>query len=58
MKKRNIIYLLFFLLLETLLFAGCEKKDENEGKDRYSVYYLNREETEIGEFAYYREGPT
>ncbi len=45
--------ILFFLLLGMLLFAGCGKENENEGKDRYSVYYLNREETAIGEFAYY-----
>lgn len=53
MKRRNIKMILFFLILLTLLFTGCGKKDANEGKDRYSVYYLNREETEIGEFAYY-----
>jgi len=55
MKKINKGMLLFFLLLLTLLFAGCEKKDTNEGKNRYSIYYLSREETEIGEFAYYTQ---
>lgn len=53
MKKRNRILLLFFLILGMLLFTGCEKKNTNEGKDRYRIYYLNREETEIGEFVYY-----
>jgi len=55
MKKRNIIKILFFLILVTILFTGCSKKDENEGKERYSIYYINREETEIGEFAYYTQ---
>lgn len=45
--------ILFFLILVTLFFAGCAKQDANEGKDRYSIYFLNREETAIGEFAYY-----
>lgn len=55
MKKRNKKLILFFLILVTLLFTGCGKKEANEGKDRYSIYYLNREETEIGEFAYYTQ---
>lgn len=55
MKKRNRILLLFFLILGMLLFTGCEKKNTNEGKDRYRIYYLNREETEIGEFVYYTD---
>lgn len=55
MKKIYKKAILFFLLLITLVFAGCAKKDTNEGKDRYSIYYLNREETAIGEFAYYTQ---
>ena len=55
MKKRKSIMILFFLIVGTFLFAGCGRKDENAGKDRYSIYYMNREETEIGEFAYYTE---
>lgn len=55
MKKIYKKGILFFLSLMLLLFVGCEKKDTNEGKDRYSVYYLNREETAIGEFAYYTQ---
>lgn len=55
MKKRKSIMILFFLMVGTFLFAGCGRKDENEGKDRYRIYYMNREETEIGEFAYYTE---
>ena len=55
MKKRNTKLILFFLILVTLLFTSCGKKEANEGKDRYSIYYLNREETEIGEFAYYTQ---
>ena len=53
MRIRNSILILFFLTVGMILFAGCDKKDENEGKDRYRIYYMNREETEIGEFAYY-----
>lgn len=55
MKKSKIVTVLLFVILGTFLFAGCERKDEYEGKQRYSVYYLNREETEIGEFAYYTQ---
>ena len=53
MRIRNSILILFFLTVGMLLFVFCDKKDENEGKDRYKIYYMNREETEIGEFAYY-----
>lgn len=53
MKCRWITMLLCMLLL---CLTGCEKKAEtNEGKDRYSIYYLNREETKIAEFAYYTD---
>lgn len=45
---------LFFLLL-LLCAAGCGRKDASEEKDRYSIYYLNRDETKIAEFAYYTE---
>ena len=55
MRKVMKKMILFFLILLPLLFTGCAKKDTNEGKDRYSIYYLNREETEIGEFAYYTQ---
>lgn len=55
MNKTIKQLLLFFLLFYSVLLAGCAKKDSNEGKDRYSIYYLNREETGIGEFAYYTQ---
>ncbi len=55
MKSRKITAILFFLMFLTLLFTGCDRKDVNEGKDRYSIYYLNREENAIGEFAYYTQ---
>lgn len=54
MKCRNLLFLLCFLML--LLIGGCGKQDTStESKDRYSIYYLNREETKISEFAYYTE---
>lgn len=54
MKCRNLMFLLCFLML--LLMGGCGKQDTStESKDRYSIYYLNREETKISEFAYYTE---
>lgn len=55
MKKIYKKATLFFLLLMAFIFVGCDKEDTNEGKDRYSIYYLNREETAIGEFAYYTQ---
>jgi len=56
MKIRNRIRSLFFLMILLFLFVGCSaEKDENEGKDRYSIYYLDRDETAIGEFAYYTD---
>ena len=54
MKCRNLLFLLCFLML--LLMGGCGKQDTSTvSKDRYSIYYLNREETKISEFAYYTE---
>ena len=54
MKCRNLMFLLCFLML--LLMGGCGKQDTSTvSKDRYSIYYLNREETKISEFAYYTE---
>lgn len=45
---------LFFLVLLLLFLQGCKNETEQtEGKDRYSIYYVNREETKISEFAYY-----
>ena len=48
--KKTVLFLVVFLVL---FLAGCQKRDENESKHRYSIYYLNREETKIAEFAYY-----
>ena len=54
MKHKKVFCLLVFVLL--LFAVGCgEKEVSAEGKDRYSIYYLNREETKIAEFAYYTE---
>lgn len=53
MKYKKAWSLIFLLIL--LCVAGCNKKDTNAEKDRYSIYYLNRDETKITEFAYYTE---
>ena len=50
-KYKKIILLLVVFLM--LFFTGCQNQDGNESKNRYSIYYLNREETKIAEFAYY-----
>lgn len=54
MKYKKVFSLLFFLLL--LFATGCGSKETSvEGKECYSIYYLNREETKISEFAYYTD---
>lgn len=53
MNRKYKKTLLFLVVIMTLLLAGCQKQEENESKHRYSIYYLNREETKIAEFAYY-----
>lgn len=54
MKHKKMCLILVGLLL--LFLAACGKKDESAvEKDRYSIYYLNREETKIAEFEYYTE---
>lgn len=53
MRYKKAWSLIFLLML--LCMAGCAKKDTNAEKDRYSIYYLNRDETKITEFAYYTE---
>jgi len=55
MKRRYAVGLLFLFIAMTVLLTACQKEDEYEGKNRYSIYYLNREETKIAEFAYYTE---
>jgi len=55
MKRRYVVGLLFMFIAMTVLLTACQKEDEYEGKNRYSIYYLNREETKIAEFAYYTE---
>ena len=54
MKKKYRKAILLPVIVLMVLLAGC-KKEENTGKDRYSVFYLNRDETTIGEFAYYTD---
>ena len=54
MKQKKLLFFFFSVLL--LFCAGCGgKENATEGKDRYSIYYLNREETKIAEFAYYTD---
>lgn len=55
MKKKCEKAILFLLVTLMVLIPGCGQEDGNEGKDRYSIYYLNREENAIGEFAYYTD---
>ncbi len=55
MNKTGKKMILLLLVSVCVLLGACQKKDPNEGKDRYSIYYLNREETKIAEFAYYSE---
>ena len=51
MTRKKVLFLLLILLF---VLAGCGKTGEQaEGKDKYSIYYVNREETKITEFAYY-----
>lgn len=55
MKSRKFVWMLI-TMVGFFLFAGCgNQEEENAQKDRYSIYYLNREETKIAEFAYYTE---
>ncbi len=54
MKRKKVFFFLVLILLITLW--GCGKKGtDTEEKDRYSIYYLNREETKIAEFEYYTD---
>lgn len=53
MNRKYKKIFLFLAVMLVLFLAGCQKQDENESKNRYSIYYLNREETKISEFAYY-----
>lgn len=55
MNKTGKKMILLLLVSVCVLLGACQKKDPNEGKNRYSIYYLNREETKIAEFAYYSE---
>jgi len=55
MKIRYTTGFLILIIAMFFLLTACQKEDENEGKNRYSIYYLNREETKIAEFAYYTE---
>lgn len=55
MDKTGKKIILLLLVSVCVLLTACQKKDPNEGKTRYSIYYLNREETKIAEFAYYSE---
>ena len=55
MDKTGKKIILLLLVSVCVLLTACQKKDPNEGKTRYSIYYLNREETKIAEFAYYTD---
>lgn len=47
-------YIVFFLLVYLLVSAGCGNDTEQAvEKNKYSIYYVNRDETKISEFAYY-----
>lgn len=50
MKVRNSVFLMFFLLLVLMGFAGCEKKETQVSE--YTIYYLNKEKTKIVPVAY------
>lgn len=53
MKRKCSLILFFLTIAMTFVLGGCAGKDETEGKNEYSVYYLNRAETKIEAFAYY-----
>ena len=50
MKK---VFLFIILLSIMLIASGCNQEQNNQGKDKYNIYYLNREETKIVAFDYY-----
>ena len=51
MARRYTLFLMFIMLS---VLIGCGKNDnQSEGKEKYKIYYLNREETKIKEFVYY-----
>lgn len=50
MKKKR--YGILLVLIMTLLCA-CSGRQSAEGKNKYSIYYLNRDETRIEAFDYY-----
>lgn len=53
MKKRCSKLILLLLVAVCVFLTACGEEDVTENKNRYSIYYLNREETKIAEFAYY-----
>lgn len=52
MKKKR--YAILLILMMTLLCA-CSGRQRVEGKNKYSVYYLNRDDTKIVAFDYYTD---
>lgn len=55
-NKTRILCTVFLITVILCVLSGCGKKETSEeNKDCYSVYYLNRDETKIEEFAYYTD---
>ncbi len=51
MSKR---YRMFFVIAMLMfVVTGCGEKENQTGKQKYSIYYLDREETKIDAFDYY-----
>ena len=55
MSKRNRIFYLIMIAVVLFALAGCGKEENQAGKEKYSIYYLNREDTKINAFDYYTD---
>ena len=47
MKKRKVTALVMALVLGSVAFSGCGKK---ETESKYKIYYVNEEQGEVGRF--------